>query len=236
MKYGRLATACIVATVTALSAAAVVRLGYDRGGAKLTAPRTSADSKSPQRLDIVRAYGKLPLSFESNQGQTDPRVKFLSRGPGYEVFLTGDEAVLALSKPHARSAHEEAAHPAQASTSSAIGKVPPREVSVLRVKLAGSNPNPRIEGVAPLAGKANYFIGSDPSNWVTGVSAFSRVKCHEVYPGIDLIYHGSAQGRFRVRFCGRAGSRSRTDSARLHGRGSRLSTRGRRSARARRRR
>ena len=39
-------------------------------------------------------YGKLPLSFEANQGQTDARVRFLARGGGYTVFLTDDEAVL----------------------------------------------------------------------------------------------------------------------------------------------
>ena len=46
----------------------------------------------------VQAYGKLPLSFEANRGQTDPRVKFLTRGRGYSLFLTGNEAVLALRK------------------------------------------------------------------------------------------------------------------------------------------
>src|SRR5205085_407570 len=41
----------------------------------------------------------LPLSFEANTGQTDPRVTFLARGQGYTVFLTPTEAVLALQKP-----------------------------------------------------------------------------------------------------------------------------------------
>src|ERR1700730_6762465 len=41
-------------------------------------------------------YGRLPLSFEENRGQTDPRVKFLSRGNGYSLFLTSTEAVLKL--------------------------------------------------------------------------------------------------------------------------------------------
>ena len=45
---------------------------------------------------IVTNYGKLPLSFEANQGQTDEQVKFVSRGPGYTLFLTGTEAVLQL--------------------------------------------------------------------------------------------------------------------------------------------
>ena len=46
----------------------------------------------------MEAYGKLPLSLEVNKGQTDSRVKFLSRGSGYSLFLTGNEAVLALRK------------------------------------------------------------------------------------------------------------------------------------------
>jgi len=47
---------------------------------------------------LVASYGKLPLSFEANQGQTDARVRFLARGGGYTIFLTADEAVLALRK------------------------------------------------------------------------------------------------------------------------------------------
>ena len=50
----------------------------------------SATAKAPD-------YGRLPLGFEANAGQTDGRVKFLARGRGYTVFLTGDAAVLALS-------------------------------------------------------------------------------------------------------------------------------------------
>ncbi|MFL6291189.1 MAG: hypothetical protein ACJ759_09865, partial [Thermoanaerobaculia bacterium] len=42
-------------------------------------------------------FGDLPIVFEPNVGQTDPRVRFLSREAGSTLFLTGDEAVLALS-------------------------------------------------------------------------------------------------------------------------------------------
>ncbi|MGD1100881.1 MAG: choice-of-anchor D domain-containing protein, partial [Terriglobia bacterium] len=47
---------------------------------------------------LIASYGKLPLSFEANQGQTDARVRFLARGSGYTIFLTDDEAVLILRK------------------------------------------------------------------------------------------------------------------------------------------
>jgi hypothetical protein len=50
----------------------------------------------PTPLELIGAYGKLPLSFEANQGQTDPRVKFFSRGQSYSLFLTGEGAVLSL--------------------------------------------------------------------------------------------------------------------------------------------
>src|ERR1700722_8484848 len=46
-----------------------------------------------------QAYGKIPMSFERNEGQTDPQVRFLSRGNGYSLFLTPAEAVLTLRRP-----------------------------------------------------------------------------------------------------------------------------------------
>jgi Beta-propeller repeat/Abnormal spindle-like microcephaly-assoc'd, ASPM-SPD-2-Hydin len=68
------------------------------------ADRAAADKAEPAvRARAVESYGKLPLSFEANQGQTDRQVKFLSRGSGYSLFLTGNEAVLALRKGSRRS-------------------------------------------------------------------------------------------------------------------------------------
>ena len=55
-----------------------------------------AGAPSAPASQLVANYGKLPLGFEANEGQTDSRVKFLSRGRGYTLFLTGDEAVLTL--------------------------------------------------------------------------------------------------------------------------------------------
>ena len=59
-------------------------------------PAASARANQATHARLLQNYGKLPLSFEANQGQTEARVKFLSRGRGYTLFLTADEAVLAL--------------------------------------------------------------------------------------------------------------------------------------------
>jgi hypothetical protein len=57
-------------------------------------------------------YGQLPLGFEANEGQTDQRVRFLARGSGYSLFLTSNEAVLALRRPGGNATQASHSNPA----------------------------------------------------------------------------------------------------------------------------
>ncbi len=67
------------------------------GRFNVTQPASPSRQPDPAaRLRLAKEYGKLPLSFEANQGLSDPTVKFLSRGSGYSLFLTSNEAVLVL--------------------------------------------------------------------------------------------------------------------------------------------
>ncbi|MGZ5464909.1 MAG: beta strand repeat-containing protein, partial [Thermoanaerobaculia bacterium] len=111
------------------------------------------------------SYGQLPLTFESNEGQADPEVHFLSRGRGYSLLLTSSEAELRL-----KSGTERAA---------------------VRWQVVGGNRNARITGESLLPSKTNYFIGNDPARWRAGVANYARVRYASVYPGIDLVYHGN---------------------------------------------
>ena len=73
-------------------------------GQDASAPRPAEPATDrPTRAERVGGHGRLALGFEANQGQTDAQVRFLSRGVGYTLFLTDDEAVLALRKPSANS-------------------------------------------------------------------------------------------------------------------------------------
>jgi hypothetical protein len=69
-------------------------------GLTVILPAVSASAATaPQRTEarrLVASVARLPLRFEPNLGQTDPRVRFLARGPGYNLFLTPDETVLVL--------------------------------------------------------------------------------------------------------------------------------------------
>src|SRR4029077_14941424 len=91
-------------TTTALNAAekpkvsASVDLSADTDFAPVDAAKPDLE-----RSRIAQSYGDIPLSFEENRGQSDQRVRFLSRGAGYTFFLTPGEAVLAFSQDQAQS-------------------------------------------------------------------------------------------------------------------------------------
>jgi hypothetical protein len=142
-----------------------------------TAPRAAAD------------YGKLPLSFEANQGQTDPQVKFLSRGNGYSLFLTDQAAVLALTKPSVGLSGKEQTRVPQGREANLASSTP--KTDILRMELAGASGGVRVEGADKLPGTANYFIGSDPAKWHTDVPTYAKVRYKGVYPGVDLVYYGN---------------------------------------------
>src|SRR5689334_19209169 len=62
----------------------------------LPAKQATAENSQQCKQQVMDNYGKIPLAFEANQGQTDSQVKFISRGKGYSLFLTAEEAVFTL--------------------------------------------------------------------------------------------------------------------------------------------
>src|SRR5207247_7110758 len=133
---------------------------------------------------VSESYGRLPLSFEANQGQVDPRVKFLARGAGQTLFLTSTEAVLVLI----RSA-PQALGPLRTPTSPLAARAGTQ--TVLRMTFVGASSHPQITGQRELAGKVNYFLGNDPAKWRTNLPTYAAVRYEGLYPGIDLVYYGN---------------------------------------------
>ena len=128
----------------------------------------SANRSRGQRL--AASIPRLPLVFEKNEGQADPRVEFLTRGAGYQLFLTGKGATWALART-------------RASDQAPIA-------DMLRMHLVGGNTGARVTGIGQHTGKMHYFRGSEPVGWHTNVPTFARVRYAGVYPGIDLVYYG----------------------------------------------
>src|ERR1051325_6198863 len=161
----------------------VIALALIAGG-----PRSSVSNRRTQ-VSLVAVADALPLNFELNQGQTHKRVKFIARAGGYVLFLTATEAVMALDNPAAHSKRKEDLD----MRAESLEAKPRRPRSIVRMKFEGANPAPEIEGLDQSTTTSNYFAGSDPAAWRTNIQNYARVRYAQVYPGIDMVYHGDAR-------------------------------------------
>src|SRR3954466_12059149 len=106
----------------------------------------------------------LPLRFEPNLGQTDPRVSFISRDADHTLLLTRSGAVLKLRD------------------------------GAVAMTFAGAHRAPGVRAARRLPSVSNYVRGSDPRRWITNVPNFERVVYEDLYDGVDLAFHASRAG------------------------------------------
>ena len=154
--------------------------GLVAGALGCTAIVVSADRVAPRAAPgepataVQPAFGRLPLAFEKNAGQTDRRVEYLARGAGYTLFLTRRESVLSLAR----------------------GKN--GAPAVVRTRLAGAARDPDVTGNERLPGVVNVYKG-DRKHWRSGIPTYRKVRYESVYPGIDAVYYGR-EGRLEYDF------------------------------------
>lgn len=136
---------------------------------------SQSHSNRPSDTKVAGYLEALPLAFEPSQGQSSVGVKYIARGAHYNVFFTPSETVLVLGASfRTKPAENQGANP----------------VDVLWMRLAGANASADLVAVDQLPGKTNYFIGP-PENWRTDIPNFRRILQRQVYPGIDISYHGT---------------------------------------------
>jgi len=181
--------AIAVLTVAVAGGAAM----FSASGAKnVQAINQSANKSQPtvsaeQRGRIRASLDTLPLAFEANQGQTDPKVKYTARGNGYSVFLTASDTVFAIT-----SAKHQAARPSRiAGAHSQPQTTEKAQSAAIDMRLIGGNLKPEIAAGNEVPGVVNYYTGSDPKNWHTGVKQYSSVSYRDVYPGVNMVFHGA---------------------------------------------
>jgi hypothetical protein len=106
----------------------------------------------------------LPLVIEANRGQADGGVDFVAQVRGYRAGISASRVIFGLNQA-----------PGDA----------------VEMDVAGANRQAVARGEEKLPGHSNYLIGSDPAKWITGVEQYARVRYGDVYPGIDLVFHGN---------------------------------------------
>jgi len=111
-------------------------------------------------LCAVAAGEGLPLVFMPNAGQFDPAVRFVVQTPDVRAAFLTGGSMLQIGAAR------------------------------LEVRFAGASKQTRVEGAGQLAGRANFFLGSDTSAWRTDLATFDHVVYRGLYPGIDASYAG----------------------------------------------
>ena len=106
------------------------------------------------------------IRFERNVGQADSGYGFIAHGHQQSILLSAAESVIELrgsKKTKARFIH---------------------------ASFAGGRSNVEPQAEQPLSGRVNYLIG-DSKKWHTDIPTFGAVRFPNVYPGVDVVYHGN---------------------------------------------
>jgi hypothetical protein len=157
--------------VVVLAVAAHAPVAAVSDPASFEARGMSANPAAEQRA--LEAYGKLPLAFVPNHGQTDKRIRFSAEAGGASFWFTEREAVFAFAgRPKAH---------------------------VLRLGFVGASTGVEIVGRSPGPGRVNYLAGSDHTKWRTGLPTYAEVIYRDLWPGIDLAFRGGS-GRLKYEF------------------------------------
>jgi len=130
---------------------------------------------------------KLPLEFEANRGQAPAEYAFVAHGPTYALGLSSTDIALSLHRPR------DSSQAKLVSTALDLGATEAMDHSELHLRLLGASKSASVAGLDPKPGVSNYFMGSDPSKWHTGVPHFGEVAIASAYPGIDLVFYGNPQ-------------------------------------------
>lgn len=120
----------------------------------------------------------LPMTFEPNVGQANPRAAFVGRGKGMTVLLMRDQISVRAGK------------------GGALGiRFQNREEQSERA--AGHVSNSRggaWRGEEKVTSESNYFIGNDSSRWRAHVPHFGRVESPDAAHGIGVAVYGNDEG------------------------------------------
>jgi len=131
----------------------------------------------------LAAAARLPVAFEPNRGQEPGPADFIVHSPGAALTLRAGRAEWIS-----------------------------REARVA-VVFESARRSVRGQGEEQLPGVVNYLIGNQPSEWRKNIPTYARVRYHELYPGIDVVYYvrdgrleydvvlapGADPGRIRLR-------------------------------------
>ena len=135
---------------------------WQTGEDAVSQPGAAPQMSEKEALD---AYGKLPLSFVPNEGQADEAVRYYAQGAGYGFYFTKRGATLSFAEG------KGGGH-------------------ALALDFQGASPHATLTAQERLAGKVNYLVGDEPSEWRQGLQTHGELLYGGLWPGIDMAVRG----------------------------------------------
>lgn len=168
----------------------IISLGFD-GQKKIEAKETQKLSETVTENNLQKTvYGKMPILFEQNKGQTDQAAKFVSRNAGYTLYLTETGAVFSLKVAGAKPETEDLTEDTPKSQVKT-------ESDELKMQFAGANATPTVSGEIETNTRINYYTGKKR---LENVPNYRRVNYKDLYDGIDAVFYGNAKNQLEYDF------------------------------------
>ncbi|MCX7108532.1 MAG: SBBP repeat-containing protein, partial [Proteobacteria bacterium] len=155
------------------------------------APNLSQATEAETIARVSKSLAKLPLLFVENRGQFDPEVAYTVQGATTSLFFTPGGVTFALSGP----AKKESS-PLGGLVKASLSSKPERWA--VKLDFLGANPAVKPQAEALQEGVVSYFTGSE-DQWQTGIKTYGKIRYPNLWPGIDLVYSGTAE-RLKYQF------------------------------------
>jgi hypothetical protein len=167
---------------TGLSIATILTVAFSawRGGVTELAPAISHDDS----VTVSGALNNLPLTFVENRGQMDSSVGYYLHGSSTSVYFTSKGLTIAVREPERNKRRPGSWLGTDAREGGATGYA-------LRLNFVQSSPEVRPVGEEKTPAVISYFHGPK-EQWQTGLGTYRSIRYEELWPGVDLTYHGSS--------------------------------------------
>jgi hypothetical protein len=179
------------AIVIGFSLLAIMAAAQPGESGRASIPPPDAKRLTPPAVGLDRDYGKMPACFIPNRGQFDERVAYYLGGKGKSLYFTPDGVTMELTKPG--SGGRILKKPPRAGERRMVGPQADKEQAarwVVKLEFAGAEKGVRPRAEEETGAVVSYFRGR-PDEWRTGIPTYSRIVYRGIWPGIDLVYHGT---------------------------------------------
>lgn len=116
------------------------------------------------------------LRFVENKGQWHEKISFRADIPNGKLLLEKNAFYFFLQSANDLSKIQ---HPGSKEQIVVHGHA-------FKEEFVGANLNPALKGENAFADYTNYYVGSDPHYWASGVKNYAQINYSEVYSGINL--------------------------------------------------